>query len=340
MSITCYSQKILNPFRGVMNIISIGGADAVTIDGVNWTLYIHDDFDCPTDDPEEFFEIEMPDIRYGDWSKESGLKHSPLIASYHYNEIQAIAHVLLDAVQQHADQCPFPFQDKYELWLLDENNDEPLALLETVHNKEQMFPLANLKWEAGIRCKQEFLNNKAADTTSTDTLLEDLHADVEKTGSAGDLLNHFINQQAGKQPGAQWFYRDELNDGRGLSGINIKDSLTGRALSSRIFPKMLIKRYWQDDAQTALFTAFIHWLSPYLLVLDHLRDEQREELELIAREQALLVDKMQVFYPKIINRQALNAARVEAVMRRANRIKAKNSKDDTIEYQETQHALI
>ena len=92
-----------------MNIISIGGADAVTIDGSNWTLYIHDTFDCPTDDPEEFFEIEMPDIRFGDWSKKFGLKRSPLIASYHYNEIQAIGQVLLDAVEKFADRCPYGF---------------------------------------------------------------------------------------------------------------------------------------------------------------------------------------------------------------------------------------
>ncbi len=98
MPVSCYSQRILNPFRGVMNIISIGGADAVTIDGVNWTLYIHDTFDCPTDDPEEFFAIEMPDIRFGDWNKNNGLLRSPLIASYHYNEIQAIGNALLDAL--------------------------------------------------------------------------------------------------------------------------------------------------------------------------------------------------------------------------------------------------
>ncbi|MBE9567939.1 MAG: hypothetical protein IMF14_04535 [Proteobacteria bacterium] len=339
MSVACYSQKILNPFRGVMNIISIGGADAVTIDGINWTLYIHDSFDCPTDDPEEFFEIEMPDIRYGDWSKESGLRHSPLIASYHYNEIQTIAHVLLDAVQQYADQCPFPFQDKYELWLLDESNDEPLALLETAHTKEQIFALENLRWEAGIRCKQEFLANAPIKDPDTKDLLDKL-LQKEATGTAGDLLNHLIEQRAGQQPSAQWFYRDILNDGTGLNGININNRLIGRELSARLFPKMLVQRFWPDEAQTALFTAFIQWLSPYLLVLDHLRDEQREALELIARDQALLVDKLYIFYPKIINRQTLNAARVEATMRRANRSKASEAQDDTVEYIETQHALI
>ena len=40
MPVTCYSQRILNPFRGVMNIISTGGGDAVTIDGINWTVQL------------------------------------------------------------------------------------------------------------------------------------------------------------------------------------------------------------------------------------------------------------------------------------------------------------
>jgi len=71
-----------------MNIISTGGADAVTIDGANWTPYIHDNFDCPTDDPKDFFEIEMPDIRFGDWNKQSSLKHNTLsYECYAYRQV-------------------------------------------------------------------------------------------------------------------------------------------------------------------------------------------------------------------------------------------------------------
>lgn len=303
MSVFCYSQKILNPFRGVMNIISIGGADAVTIDGINWTLYIHDRFDCPIDDPEEFFEIEMPDIRFGDWSRQKGFRASPLIASYHYNEIQAIGHVLLEALQQHADQCPFPFNDKYELWLLDEENDEPLALLASVCQKEELFTPASLVWEAGLRCKQEFLKDYPLENTDAN--------------SAGDLLNRLINQRAGSNPYAQWFFRDELNDGIGLSGINMNSRLYGRRLSARMFPKMLVQRYWQNNSESSLFNDFISWLSPYLLVLDYLRDKQREALEQTARQHALLVDRLYLLYPKIINQQAINAARVEAMLRKS-----------------------
>jgi len=326
MPVNCYSQRILNPFRGVMNIISTGGADAVTIDGVNWTLYIHDDFDCPTDDPEEFFEIEMPDIRFGDWNKESGLKRSPLIASYHYNEIQAIGQVLLNAVMQYADQCPYPFEDKYELWLLDQKTSEPLALLDSVCKQTEICHPDSLIWEAGLRCKQEFMKEFSMPETQAD--------------NAGDFLNQIINKRAGDDPAAQWFYRNRFSYGKGLAGINLNQKLIGRELSARIFPKMLIQQQWQNEATESLVEAFINWLSPYLLVLDFLRDNQRESLELAAKNHALLVEKMFPLYPCVINKKVINAARIEAMMRKSNEAKTKNKTLEAIEYIETQHSLI
>lgn len=326
MPVNCYSQRILNPFRGVMNIISIGGADAVTIDGNNWTLYIHDTFDCPTDDPKEFFEIDMPDIRFGDWDEKSGLKRSPLIASYHYNEIQAIGNALLDAVEKYADQCPYVFEDKYELWLLDDKTSEPLALLDSVCKETEIFTPENLTWEAGLRCKQEFLK----EFSLTD----------EQLTTTGDLLNQIINQRAGEYPSAQWFYRDRFDYGKGLHGINLDHNLTGRELSARLFPKMLVQQRWLNKSDETLIDAFINWLSPYLLVLDFLRDAQRETLEQSARQYALLVDKMYPLYPKVINQQVINTARVEAMMRKSNQTKTRDEAAETIEYIETQHSLI
>ena len=326
MPVNCYSQRILNPFRGVMNIISTGGADAVTIDGRNWTLYIHDNFDCPTDDPEEFFELEMPDIRFADWNKNTGLKRSPLIASYHYSEIQAIGQVLLDAVLQYADLCPYRFEDKYELWLLDEKTSEPLALLDSACKKADLNNPDILTWEAGLRCKQEFM--------------KDFSLADEQNTSAGEFLNQIINSRAGENPSAQWFYRNRFSYGKGLTGINLNRKLVGRELSARIFPKMLVQEQWPDKTKESLIKAFIHWLSPYLLVLDFLRDTQRETLELAAKNYALLVDQMFPLYPKVINQQVINAARVEAMMRKSNQTKSKDKTMETTEYIETQHSLI
>lgn len=77
LHIVCYSERILNPFRGVMNVIALDDAEAVTTDGVNWSLYVRDYFDTADDDPEEFAHIDNPHIRFGIWSEESGLIRAP-----------------------------------------------------------------------------------------------------------------------------------------------------------------------------------------------------------------------------------------------------------------------
>jgi len=55
---------------------------------------------------------------------------------------------------------------------------------------------------------------------------------------------------------------------------------------------------------------------------------------------ALLVDQLYPLHPKIINQQILNAARVEAVMRKSNQPADKDKVLETIEYIEAQHSLI
>jgi len=65
MNTVCYSERILNPFRGVMNVIALDDAEAVTTDGINWFLYVRDSFDTADDEPEEFARIDYPCTRFG-----------------------------------------------------------------------------------------------------------------------------------------------------------------------------------------------------------------------------------------------------------------------------------
>jgi hypothetical protein len=303
MRVSCYSQRILNPFRGAMNVITTGEADAVTTDGINWSLYIHDTFDAHTDEPEEFSNIEMPELRFGEWNKNTGLKRAPALPSYHYDEIQARGKRLMQAIHKHADHIPFKFTDMYELWLLDEHTHEPLALLDSVCNKNEMHNPGSLHWKAGIRCREYFTSNVMPATDGNES-----HA---------DLLNQLVNARAGKNPGAQWFLRKENGYGSGLNILNLDDSFIGRELSPRLFPRMLVEQLWNNESDAALFEDFITWLSPWLLLLDFLKDSQRQNLETLARNQALLVDQMHLLYPKIINKKDINAARVEAALRKS-----------------------
>lgn len=100
MNIVCYTERILNPFRGVMNVIALDDAEAVTTDGVNWSLYVRDYFDTADDNPEEFAQIDNPNIRFGIWSEASGLVRAPVLPGYHYREIQHKGERLLEAWMQ------------------------------------------------------------------------------------------------------------------------------------------------------------------------------------------------------------------------------------------------
>lgn len=302
MKILCYSERILNPFRGVMNIIATGRADAVTIDGINWDLYIHDTFGDHPDDPEEFANIELPDIRYGEWDKKTGLRRAPVLPSYHYDQIQEVGEELMAAVLLYADNIPFVFKDNYELWLLDEEHHQPLALLDSVCNKHEVYIPTSLQWKAGNRCRKYFNSNVIRDVE------DETHADI---------LNQLVNARAGNNPGAQWFFRNDVAYGHGIDVINVDEKYIGRGMSPRMFPRMFVEQQWDTDSECALFNEFINWLSPWLLLMDFLSDSQRKIFETTARQHAMLVDEMHLLYPKVISEKDINAARVEAALRKS-----------------------
>lgn len=304
MSIKCHSERILNPFRGVMNTISTDAADAVTIDGIRWEIYIHNRFHEADDDPEEFADIRAPDICFGEWTKKGGLKKAPSLDSCHYDVIQNIGNGMVITIQQFADQIPFQLDDNYEFWLLDSEHHQPLALLDSACREDEIITPDSLIWKAGFRCRAQF----------NSTISHLIEEDIE---THGDLLDHLINKRAGEKPAAQWFHRTENGYGTGLTGTNITKRHLGRELSPRLFPRMFIEQTWEDEYHEALFNDFINWLSPLILLMDFLKDDQRQYFEFNARTQALLVEKMHLLYPKIISERDINAARVEAALRKS-----------------------
>ncbi len=302
MDIECYSERILNPFRGVMNVIALDDAEAVTTDGVNWSLYVRDSFGTDEYEPEEFAHIDNPDIRFGTWSEASGLKRAPVLPCYHYLEIQHKGERLLEVVRHYAADVPFAFRDYYELWLLERDTNQPLALIDSVCCDRDIYNNDLLSWRAGNLCRSQFKSDVAELTDGINT-----HA---------DLLNQLINSRAGSRPSAQWFLREENGYGYGLKGINLAQGLVGREMSPRLFPRMFIEEHWENDTDKQLVNEFINWMSPWLLLLDFLKDAQRETLELAARKHALLVDKLHILYPKVVEEKHIKAARVEAMLRK------------------------
>lgn len=318
MDIVCYSERILNPFRGVMNVIALDDAEAVTTDGVNWSLYVRDYFDTDEYDPEEFAQIDNPDIPFGTWSEASGFKRAPALPCYHYQEIQYKGERLLEVLRHYAADVPFEFRDYYELWLLERETKQPLALIDSACCDRDIYINDLLSWRAGNLCRSQFRSKVAQLTDDINT-----HA---------DLLNRLINSRAGSRPSAQWFLREENGYGYGLKGINLEQGLIGREMSPRLFPRMFVEEHWENETDRQLVNEFINWMSPWLLLLDFLKDAQREALELAARKHAVLVDKLHILYPKVVEEKHIKAARVEAMLRKTRQNKEQEEENTSSAY--------
>ncbi len=313
----CYSQRMLNPFRGVMNVIDTGEADAVSTDGKIWTLYLRDsNLQNIANDGD--MNIEVPDIRFGIWSAETGLKRCPLLNTMNYDAIQTAGLTLLDSVKYHAKDVPFNLADHYELWLLDKYMDLPLALLHSECFKSELSEPEHRPWTTGMLCRQNFqspyLHKNHPDNDSQENNFHNNHS-----VNHAQWLTEQINSAAGNQPKVQWFLRDRDRNGLGLKCSSTHPQLEGRTLPKHFFPKLLINHDWVNQTVNSVVKDYLGWHAPWLLLLQHFGDATRSLLEKMAcKQQALAVDAQQQLYPKIINEKAMKAARVEATMRKAN----------------------
>ena len=303
----CYSQRMLNPFRGVMNVIDTGDADAVTTDGKVWTLYLRD-FNLLNIANDGDMDIEVPDIRFGIWSAESGLKRCPLLNTMNYEAIQISGNALLDAVKYYANLVPFDLADNYELWLLDKYMAQPLALLHSECFQSELSEPEHIPWTSGLLCRESFQSTYLFENEV-----------IDKSINHAQWLTEQINIAAGTQPRVQWFLRDKNRNGIGLKCSCKNSQLEGRSVPKEFFPKLLINRKWVNKPVSTVVNDYLGWHSPWLLLLQHFGDATRALLEGIAcKQQALTVDAQQQLYPKIVNEEIIKAARVEALMRKSN----------------------
>lgn len=299
--IRCYSQRLLNPFRGVVNVIRFKSAEAVTSDGIYWDIYVSNESLLEGLDKNK--SIQISDIRYGRWSKREGLTRGPIFPSDEFYMLENLGAVVYEHLLKVHDQLPFAFNDSIELWLLSKEN-RPLALLNAVIDEKDIDDYQLLDWRAGQLCKESF---SSADNGSTA---------AESYVCAADRLVEYVNNCANTPPSAQWFERKQDGSATGLHGHNIDESLTGRVSDAEDFPKYFISTRHADGDYSRLVRDIVEWQSPWLLLLDTLSQEERQYFEQCARKQALIVDQQYLLYPEVIDESFIRAARVEAKLRR------------------------
>jgi hypothetical protein len=310
MSIKCYAQRLLNPFRGVMNIIEYLGAEAITTDGVHWDIYVRNS-ELVEELPNSS-QVQTSDIRYGSWSQKDGLKRGAIYPSDDFRILEERGASVYAFLLEHHGDVPFPLQDRLERWLLD-TEDRPLGLLDSAVREEDMQRDGPLDWRAGRECCRTFLSDA----------MERLPRAQEIALTPGEYLTRHINSCAGSPPRAQWFHRRPDGSGAALGG-----ELAGRTLTAEAFPPFFLSEHRGSALQRQLVRDFLAWQAPWILLLQTLAPATRERFERHARARAVTVEKQHRLYPEIIDGEALKAMRVEAALR--NNLPADEQEEDTM----------
>jgi hypothetical protein len=308
MQIECFAQRLLNPFRGVVHTIRFESAEAVTTDGIEWDIYVAND--ALLDGLGRAGKRALiSDIRYGHWSAENGLKRGPLYPSDDFRRLEEMGAVVYEHLLKAHRDVPFKFRDAFELWLLS-RDDQPLALLHSVRADSETDTKPPLDWRAGMAAQESFRSAAIAGLNEP----------------AAVYLTRHVNSLASGV--AQWFRRADDGAGLGLHTLKGSDALRGRVLDADAFPPLFIATSGMDAAHTRLVHDYHAWQAPWMLLLPHLDPATRSALEACACQQAELIEKHCRLYPAIIDRPALQAARVEAALLRSQ--PRKTAQDEVI----------
>jgi len=262
-----YAQKLGPPFSGLMQVVESDTYRAMTLDGQMWELQYVNRIHVRA------ATVSARDIKTGSYKNElieEGSADPKLIELMDY----------LNGVE-----LPFISSDHYEYWLLDRQDQSPLAMLFSCSESDQMrkFP-KHANWTA--------LPDSVMPVDKTQKELDASMAPVNYR------LESAVSERAGTNPKAQWFDRRE---------------------DVQPFPPFLIRADWPETEQQDLYDRYIARQAPRLLMLQGLSDEARDQLESYCKPHATEVARFFNSYPKINNEEQLNALRVEARIREASR---------------------
>ncbi len=294
-------------------MLETGDGRVVTSDGVNWQVQLwraHQSF--------PWGGMGTPEIRWGYlvagvWRRDIGFERFPVDPLIDVAEIETPARKLIENVQRHCEAVPFAPADHFELWLLDHEAHLPLALLASTREPSHCEGVSDVCWRASLPRDLSFESN----TLKHD---EDFARQLYRGSTYHrDAIAAFVNRGAGKPPVAQWFERDPQGCGTGMGGVRVDESLIGRHFSRDMFPELLVRAHWPDPRVQALVHDYHLWQAPLLLTLPGLSRTTRAFWESLASTQAEAVLRHYRLYPEIVDKQMVDAALVEAQLRRAAR---------------------
>lgn len=295
----CYALRRLNPYAGMLQVVDIEDARALSPDGRHWEIQVlaarpeHDWRSPNAGEPLLRF------FRFGVWSVETGLRRVPvspiLDLDALLNGSERLCGILPDCLRQ----LPFPAGDPYELWLCDRER-LPVALLATTQSADYTAKVHPQPWRATALSEHGFVSPHMLrrGVAATDGHNPRVHA---------ARLESLVRANASMPTGLTWLKR--ADDG---TGDALEDAETWHA---RDFPRLGLREDWNHAQDSELARDYLDWCAPYLLTLPDLDDDRRAHLERAARARALVVETQYRLYPKILQSDLIEAARIEARLR-------------------------
>jgi len=282
-AVQSYAVRRVNPFRGVMQVIHAAEGRALSCNGIVWEILVRATHGnslanlAAGNNRKTYY-------RFGMWSLADGLmkRANAPAADEDYFELVSRCETLVEHVRGHHHRLPFELRDDLELWLFDQHEQRPLALLASL-TPEASVPSPEPKtWSACIGANGSPGQRRFPQA-------RDLEAQV--------------SQRAGFNIRKHWIKRSANGDGM--------IARTGSVIPAEQFPVLLLDEHWQNEQEQQRAREYIKWIAPSLLTLQHLDQATRVRLENCLSVQAVSIEHHWHLYPEIIDQTLLKAARVQ-----------------------------
>jgi len=240
-------------------------------------------------------------FNFGLWDAEGGLQKIPANPVMDIGGMTRAAEALTSELQRLAGQLPFRLSDHYECWSTDYQGN-PIALLATTEDAQRMPDIRAARWQATRVSEHGFISPSLA------------ALGIPADGDLGPRQHAEHLERQVRQSGQQrvWFERSESGTGRRIDPRDQPVDLPASA-----FPPLGLKTDWKDQQPRDLATDYLAWQAPRLLMLQDIDDRQRRWLEPHACRQAVELAAAYRLIPQVIDHRLIEAARVEARLRRA-----------------------
>jgi hypothetical protein len=219
------------------------------------------------------------------------------------DRVNELGEACLAMVQAHSTRLPFELMDHYERWLLHDMTLLPVALLETACEPGDINYNSNTRWQVGQRAAREFLSSPAA-----------IHLKCPQDPARE--LQSTVNACC-RQGRNAWYRRD--TGGRGVlhpRGGEAQTDILDR-LGASDFPLYGLRTDWEPRSLTELTSAYIDWLSPWLLLMwPHEGTALERRIQHAVQYPARLYRIRHLLSQQILNRKDVKSALVQAELSR------------------------